>query len=81
MHVFLASALVGGEWSVSRPGRFTPTESLRYPLDRRLSGPQSRSGHHGEGRILDRTGTGTLALSVAIPTEKKEKHRTKGRQE
>jgi hypothetical protein len=23
MHVFLTSGLVGGEWSVSRPGRFT----------------------------------------------------------
>jgi hypothetical protein len=27
MHVFLTSALVGGEWSASRPGRFTPGES------------------------------------------------------
>jgi hypothetical protein len=25
-HVFLTSALVGGEWSVSRPGSFTPRE-------------------------------------------------------
>jgi hypothetical protein len=25
-HVFLMSALVGGEWSASRPGRFTPGE-------------------------------------------------------
>jgi hypothetical protein len=24
IHVFLTSALVGGEWSASRPGRFTP---------------------------------------------------------
>jgi hypothetical protein len=24
MHIFLTLALVGGEWSVSRPGRFTP---------------------------------------------------------
>jgi hypothetical protein len=23
IHIFLASALVGGEWSASRPGRFT----------------------------------------------------------
>jgi hypothetical protein len=23
IHVFLASALVGGEWSTSRPGRYT----------------------------------------------------------
>jgi hypothetical protein len=26
IHVFLISALVGGEWSASRPGRFTPEE-------------------------------------------------------
>jgi hypothetical protein len=25
-HIFLTSALVGREWSVSRPGRFTPRE-------------------------------------------------------
>jgi hypothetical protein len=25
-HVFLTSALVGGEWLASRPGRFTPGE-------------------------------------------------------
>jgi len=25
-HSFLTSALEGGEWSASRPGRFTPTE-------------------------------------------------------
>jgi hypothetical protein len=24
IHVFLSSELVGGEWSASRPGRFTP---------------------------------------------------------
>jgi hypothetical protein len=24
IHIFLTSALVGGEWSASRPGRFTP---------------------------------------------------------
>jgi hypothetical protein len=26
MHIFLTSALVGGEWSASSPGRFTPGE-------------------------------------------------------
>jgi hypothetical protein len=26
IHIFLASSLVGGEWSASRPGRFTPGE-------------------------------------------------------
>jgi hypothetical protein len=39
----------GGEWSASRPGRFTPRERAPfYPLDRRLGGPQSRSGRGGE---------------------------------
>jgi hypothetical protein len=27
IHIFLTSALVGDEWSTSRPGRFTPGES------------------------------------------------------
>jgi hypothetical protein len=37
---FLTSALDGGEWSASRPGRaFTPRgKDPRYPLDRRLGG-------------------------------------------
>jgi hypothetical protein len=26
IHIFLTSVLVGGEWSASRPGRFTPSE-------------------------------------------------------
>jgi hypothetical protein len=26
IHVFFTTALVGGEWSASRPGRFTPGE-------------------------------------------------------
>jgi hypothetical protein len=41
----LTSALDGNEWLASRPGRFTPGAiSHRYPLDRRLGGPRSRSG-------------------------------------
>jgi hypothetical protein len=27
IHIFLTSALAGGEWSASRPGRFTPGET------------------------------------------------------
>jgi hypothetical protein len=46
---FLTSALDGGEWSASRPGRalYPRGKDPRYPLDRRLGGPQSRSGHRG----------------------------------
>jgi hypothetical protein len=40
----LTSALDGGGWSMPRPGRFTPAEETRYPLYRRLCGPQGRSG-------------------------------------
>jgi hypothetical protein len=45
----LTLALDGGEWAASCPGSFTPKERAPwYPLDRRLGGPQSRSGHSGE---------------------------------
>ena len=37
------SALDEGGWSTPRPCRFTP-EKTRYPLYRRLGGPQGRSG-------------------------------------
>jgi hypothetical protein len=46
-------------------GGFTPLplyprgKSPRYPLDRRLSGPQSLSGQRGEEKVLDPTGTRT----------------------
>jgi hypothetical protein len=33
LHAYLTSALDGGEWSASRPGRL-------YPLDRKFGGPQ-----------------------------------------
>jgi hypothetical protein len=46
---FLTSAIDGGEWSASRTSRFTPRgKNPLYPLDRKLGGPQSRSGHGGE---------------------------------
>jgi hypothetical protein len=39
---FMSSALDGGEWSASR---FIPGgKRLRYPVDRKLSGPQGRFG-------------------------------------
>jgi hypothetical protein len=42
IHVFLTSALVAGEWSASRPGRFTPgTHWVRGWWDpRRLNAEQ-----------------------------------------
>jgi hypothetical protein len=45
---FSTSVLDGGEWSASRPGSALPRgKDPRYPLYRRLGGPQSRSGHRG----------------------------------
>jgi len=45
----LTSALDRGEWSASHPSYFTPGERAPwYPLDRKLGGPQSRSGRGGE---------------------------------
>jgi hypothetical protein len=46
MHLFLTSA--GGGRSVSRSCCLTPVE--RFKLNRRLGGPQSRSGHFGTER-------------------------------
>jgi hypothetical protein len=42
-------------------------KSPRYPLYRRLGVPQSRSGQHGEVKILDPTGTRTPTSSVVQP--------------
>ena len=40
----MTTALEGGEGSASRPGRFVTPGKTRYPLYRRLGGPQGRSG-------------------------------------
>ena len=42
--LFHDSALEGGEWSAARPGRTLSPGKTRYPLYRRLGGPQGRSG-------------------------------------
>jgi hypothetical protein len=47
-HALLISVLDEGEWFDSRPDRFTlGVRAPRYPLDRRLGGPQNRSGCGG----------------------------------
>jgi hypothetical protein len=47
----MTSALEGGEWSAARPGRTLPPGKTRYPLYRRLGGPQGRSGQCGISRL------------------------------
>jgi hypothetical protein len=57
-HVFLTSALLGGEWSASFPGRFTPGE--RAPGTSWIGGwVGPRAGLDDVLKILDPTGIGT----------------------
>jgi len=51
LYPFLTSTLHGGEWLASQPGRSTPGTEGRRLLNRKLSGPQCRSGHSGEEKI------------------------------
>jgi hypothetical protein len=68
IQIFLTSALVGGEWSASRPHPLYPRKKCPwYPLDRRLDGPQRCSGRRGEVKILDPTGTQNSDPSVDQP--------------
>jgi hypothetical protein len=54
--VFMTSALVEVSGQLHASAALPPGKVFRYPLDRRLGGPQSR---YGEGNILDPTGTRT----------------------
>jgi len=40
----MTAALDGDEWSAAHPGHTLPPGKTRYPLYRRLGGPQGRSG-------------------------------------
>jgi hypothetical protein len=73
IHIFLTSALVGGEWSASYPGRFTTGE--RAPGSHWVGGwVDPRAGVDEVEKILDPTGTRTPTSwssspqLVAIPT-------------
>jgi hypothetical protein len=46
------------------PAALSLGKKSRYPLDRRLGGPQGRSGRREEEKILDPTGTRTLTPPV-----------------
>jgi hypothetical protein len=52
-YLFLTSALDGGEWSVSRPGRaLSRGKDPRYPLYLRLVGPRAGLDTEARGKIL-----------------------------
>ena len=44
LHSSMTATLEGGEWSAAGPSRALPSGKTRYPLYRRLGGPQGRSG-------------------------------------
>jgi len=59
---FLTSVLVGGGWSPSLPGRFTPRKETWYLLFMGLGGPQDRSERVRE--ISPSTGIRSPGLSI-----------------
>jgi hypothetical protein len=66
IHTYIhTSALVGGEWLDSCPGRFTSGE--KAPGTHCLGGPLNRSGRHGEKKVLDPTGTRTPTPRLSSP--------------
>jgi hypothetical protein len=64
----MTAALEGGEWSAARPGRTLPPGKTRYPLYRRLGGPQGRSGR-AENLVPIGIRSRIVQPVVAIPTE------------
>jgi hypothetical protein len=66
----MTAALEGGDWSAARPGRTLPPGKTRYPLYRRLGGPQGRSGRaENPAPHWDSIPDRPARSSVAIPTE------------
>jgi hypothetical protein len=74
IHVFLTSALVGGEWPASRPGRFTPGKEPPVHIGYEAGASQNRSGRRGNEKNFAPAGTRTSAprssrpYPVAMPT-------------
>jgi len=62
----MTAALEGDEWSAARPGRTLPPGETRYPLYRRLGGPQGRPGLAEKSRPHRDS---IPEIPVAIPTE------------
>ena len=68
LYAFLTSALDGGEWLASCPGRFTTRENaLLYPFNRWLGGPQSRPQCFRHKNSLVPAGNQTVSLRSPSP--------------
>jgi hypothetical protein len=64
---FTISSLDGREWSASRPGRaLSPGKGPRYPLDRRLGAPHSRSVQRLEEKSFASAGDRTSFARLAV---------------
>jgi hypothetical protein len=59
---FLDLNTVGVTWSNSHPDH--REKSPRYPLERRLGGPQSRSGPFRENKILEPISPFTIFIEI-----------------
>ena len=59
----MTAAVEGGEWSAERPGRTLSPEETRYPFNRRLGGPQGRSGR---AENLVRTATRSRTVQTVV---------------
>ena len=62
-----------GGWLTPRPGRFTPGKETRYPLYRRLGGPQDRSGRVRKGFCECRKEP-AVPITCRQPCEKQNDH-------
>jgi hypothetical protein len=75
IHIFLTSALAGGEWSASRSCCFTSRgKSPRYPLDNRLDGQgfefESRWGQDFPSPLVVETDSRSLSILHRLVEQK-----------
>ena len=71
----MTATLEGDEWSAAHPGHILPPVKIRYPLYRRLDGPQSRFGWaENLAPQRDSIPDHPARSSVAIPTELRGPH-------
>ena len=70
LHSFFNLGAVWDMWLTPRPGRFTSWNETRYPLCRRLGGPQGWSGRVRKISPPQDPNPGSFSpQQVAIPTE------------